>query len=66
MLGMFAEIPLILVVYTEMKQTEKYFITKKNYLGCRKVTKEIITCIHANVQGFLDFNILPKAIQLLK
>lgn len=28
MLGMFAEIPLILVVYTEMKQTEKYFITK--------------------------------------
>lgn len=39
MLGMFAEIPLILVVYTEMKQTEKYFITK-NYLRCCKVTKE--------------------------
>lgn len=28
MLGMCAEISLILVVYTEMKQTEKHFIVK--------------------------------------
>lgn len=28
MLGMLAEIPLILVVYAEMKETEQYFMTK--------------------------------------
>lgn len=28
MLGMFAEISLILVVYTKMKQTEKHFVIK--------------------------------------
>lgn len=38
MLGVCAEISLILVVYTEMKQTEKHFVIN-NYLGCLKVTK---------------------------
>lgn len=56
MLGMFAEIPLILVVYTEMKQTEKYFVIKIIQAASKLPMQRKITCIHANIEGFLDFN----------
>ena len=61
MLGMLAEIPLILVVYAEMKETEQYFMTKIIQAASKLPEKDrLYSCKF--VEGFLDINILPKAI----
>lgn len=61
MLGMLAEIPLILVVYTEMKQKRKYFIIKIIQAASKFPVQRKIPCIHANIEGFLGLNILLNA-----
>ena len=66
MLGMFAEISLILVVYTKMKQREKHFVIKIIQTASKLPVQRKTTYMHANVEGFLKFSVLPKQVSTVE